>query len=290
MPFPEAGRSALKKLTRVVASAPKSHASKLVSHQAWHAGCAHPRGQAGLTPQELWPQIRRLQPAGASPRGLRRWLPGAAGGALAGVGISRRSAAGAALALAGGALAYGSLSGKAPLPSWLRARLPQPATDRALLVKRAVTIQRPPEELYAFWRDFTHLPRFMRYLQSVTVQPGGRSHWVANGPAGSRVEWDAEIVEERPGALVRWQALPGAQVPNRGEVRFQPAPAGRGTEVRVRLEYEPPAGSFGATLAQLLGQGADRQVRESLRNFKQLMEAGEIPINEHQPRGTCLKG
>ena len=220
----------------------------------------------------------------------RRWLPGVAGAALAAVGMSRRSPAGAALAIAGGALAYAGVSGRTPLPDWLRSRLPR-AEAEGLVVRRAITIQRPAEELYAFWRDFEHLPRFMGYVRSVTVQdPGGRSHWVASGPAGTTVEWDARIVAEEPNSLIRWESLPGARVANRGEVRFQPAPAGRGTEVRVRLEYEPPAGMVGATLAQVLGQGADRQVRESLRNFKQLMEAGEIPTNDHQPMGTCLNG
>jgi uncharacterized membrane protein len=228
-------------------------------------------------------QARHARPAGVA---LGRWAAGAAGCGLAALGVSRRSPAGAALVVVGGALAYGGLSGTAPMPARLRARFPG-AGDRGLLVTRAVTIQRPAQELYAFWRDFAHLPRFMGHLQSVTVLDDRRSHWVANGPAGSRLEWDAEIVEERPDALIRWRALPGARVPNRGEVRFHPAPAGRGTEVRVRLEYEPPAGGLGATLARLLGEGADRQVRESLRNFKQLMEAGEIPTNDHQPMGTC---
>ena len=122
------------------------------------------------------------------------------------------------------------------------------------------------------------------------MHDGGRSHWVTRGPAGSRLEWDAEIVEDQPGALIRWHSLPGAQVPNRGEVRFLSAPAGRGTEVHLRLDYEAPGGQLGASLAQLLGAGADRQVRESLRSLKQLMEAGEIPTNDHQPMGSCKEG
>ena len=226
---------------------------------------------------------------GAAPRGWRRWVCGAAGCGLAAVGVSRRSRAGAALAVVGGALAYGALAGRAPVPAWVRARFPR-AGKGGLWVSRAVTIQHPADELYAFWRDFAHLPRFMSYLRSVTVQTDGRSHWVANGPAGHQLEWDAEIVEDQPGALIRWQTAPGARVPNRGEVRFQPAPGDRGAEVRVRLEYQAPAGLLGASVAQLLGQGADRQVRESLRNFKQLMEAGEIPTNDHQPMGTCRQG
>jgi uncharacterized membrane protein len=177
-----------------------------------------------------------------------------------------RSPAGAVLAVAAGALVYAGVTGKAPVPDWLRARFPHTDERGLLVIVRAVTIQRARDELYAFWRDFGNLPRFMGYLH------------------------DAEIVEDHSGSLIRWRSLPGAQVPNRGEVRFQDAPAGRGTEVRLRFEYDPPAGVVGATLAQALGRGADRQVRESLRNFKQLMEAGEIPTNDGQPMGSCHAG
>ena len=177
-----------------------------------------------------------------------------------------RSPAGAVLAVAAGALVYAGVTGKAPVPAWLRARFPHTDERGLLVIVRAVTIQRARDELYAFWRDFGNLPRFMGYLH------------------------DAEIVEDHSGSLIRWRSRPGAQVPNQGEVRFQDAPAGRGTEVRVRFEYDPPAGVVGATLAQALGRGADRQMRESLRNFKQLMETGEIPTTDGQPRGSCHAG
>jgi uncharacterized membrane protein len=130
----------------------------------------------------------------------------------------------------------------------------------------------------------------MPHLQSVTVTDDRRSHWVTSGPAGKTVEWDAEIVDERPDELIRWQSLPGAQVANRGEVRFVPAPGDKGTEVRVSLEYSPPAGALGATIAQIFGQGPDRQVREAVRRFKSIMETGEVPTNDGQPMGTCLRG
>jgi uncharacterized membrane protein len=198
-----------------------------------------------------------------------------------------RRAVPALAGLAVAAIAYAGITRKAPVPSWISSRFPHVEPSGNALIKRAVTIQRPREELYAYWRDFGNLPRFMRYLHAVRVDDNTRSHWVASGPLGTRVEWTAEIAEEQPDTLIRWHSVPGSQVPNRGEVRFQTAPAGRGTEVRLRLEYEPPAGVVGATLAQILGQGADRQVRESLRNFKQLMEAGEIPTNDGQPMGNC---
>ena len=191
--------------------------------------------------------------------------------------------------LAGGVLTYGALTGRVPLPDWVRSRLPG-QDEHGLIVERGCTILRPREELYQFWRTFENLPRVMPHLQAVTPSGDGRSHWVTSGPAGTTVEWDAEIVEERPNELIRWQSLPGAQVANRGAVRFAPAPGDRGTEVRVGLEYDPPAGALGATIAQFFGEGADRQVRESLRRFKSVMETGEIPTNDNQPMGTCRKG
>jgi uncharacterized membrane protein len=213
------------------------------------------------------------------------WLPTVAASALAMVALTRRSPA--ALA-AGAAIAYGGFAGQVPLPDWLRARLPQ-RDGKGFVVVRAVTILRPREELYAVWRNFENLPRFMRYLQSVSITGDDMSHWVATGPGGTTIAWDAQLVEDQPNKLLRWRSVPRSLVPNRGLVRFTPAPGDRGTEVRVRLEYDPPGGLLGASLAQVLGDGADRQVRESLRNFKQLMEAGEIPTNDRQPMGTCRR-
>jgi uncharacterized membrane protein len=205
------------------------------------------------------------------------------------VGLSRRSPAGAALALAGGALAYIGSKGQVDLPEWLRPSR-QGENGTGLSVKQGVTILRSQDKLYSFWRDFRNLPRFMRFVQSVDVLTEQRSRWTAAGPGGATVEWETEITEDRPNELIRWHSLPGAPLPNRGEVRFQPAPGGRGTEVRLVLEFDSPTGALGLSLGELLGEATNRVVRETLRNFKRLMETGEIPRNDPQPMGTCLKG
>jgi uncharacterized membrane protein len=125
----------------------------------------------------------------------------------------------------------------------------------------------------------------MRHLRSVTELPSGNSHWVAQGPAGTTITWDAEIVTDNPGECIAWKSLNGAAVQHAGSVRFQPAPGGRGTEVHVELAYDPPAGALGVAVAKLLGEEPDLQIREDLRRFKQSMEAGEIATTDGQPQG-----
>ena len=146
--------------------------------------------------------------------------------------------------------------------------------------KRSVTIGRPVEEVYTFWRDFENLPRFMRHLESVTVTGDGRSHWKAKAPAGQSVEWDAETTVDRPNEEIAWRSLPGASVFNAGTVRFQPAPGGRGTEVRVELEYDPPFGKLGSKVAMLFREEPGQQVQDDLRHLKQVMETGEIVYSD----------
>ncbi len=145
---------------------------------------------------------------------------------------------------------------------------------------QTVTILRPVDEVYAFWRDFENLPRFMRHLESVHVLDERRSHWVTRAPAGRTVEWDAEIVEDRPNELISWRSLDGSDVDNAGTVRFRRAPGDRGTEVLVELRYDPPAGKLGAMVAKLFREEPGQQVEEDLRRFKQVMETGDIVVSD----------
>ena len=146
--------------------------------------------------------------------------------------------------------------------------------------KRSITVQRPVAEVYAFWRNLENLPRFMRHLESVTVTDERHSHWVAKAPAGKKVEWDAEVVEERDNELIAWRSMPGADVFNAGTVRFMPAPGDRGTEVRVDLEYKPPLGKLGSKVAMLFREEPGQQVYDDLRHFKQVMEFGEVLVSD----------
>jgi uncharacterized membrane protein len=149
-------------------------------------------------------------------------------------------------------------------------------------VSAGVTVNRSAQDAYALWRDFARLPVFMTHLESVTDEG---KHWVATGPAGKTVEWDAEITEDVPGEVLSWRSVDGADVSNAGVVRFGPAPGGRGTEVRVELTYEPPAGAVGNTVARLLGEEPRQQVTDDLRRFKQVLETGEVVRSDGSPEG-----
>jgi uncharacterized membrane protein len=152
----------------------------------------------------------------------------------------------------------------------------QPREDYGVQVTKAITVRRPIDEVYAFWRDFQNLPRFMSHLEAVQVMGEGRSHWRAKAPAGATVEWDAEMIEDRPNELIAWRSLEGADVPNSGSVRFRPAPGEQGTEVEVELQYDAPGGKLGRLVARLFGEEPSQQVAGDLRRFKQVLETGEI--------------
>jgi uncharacterized membrane protein len=141
-------------------------------------------------------------------------------------------------------------------------------------LEHRLVIARPVEQVYRFWQHLPNLPRFMHHLQSVTLGPGERrSHWVARAPLGTTVEWDAEIINQVENEVIGWQSLEGADVVSAGSVTFRPTSDGRGTEVRVKLQYEPPAGRLGAAIAGLFGEAPSRQIAEDLQELKRMLEA-----------------
>ncbi len=149
--------------------------------------------------------------------------------------------------------------------------------DADELVSRTVTINRPRQELYAFWRDFRNLPLFMENIESVTVKDGNRSHWVVRGPAKTDLEWDSEITEDVQDEVIAWRSVEGASVQNSGRVEFVDSSNGRGTVVSVTIAYDPPAGALGKAFAKIFRREPKIQARQELRRFKQLLETGELP-------------
>jgi len=229
---------------------------------------------------------------------VERWLSMVAGGVLAAYAIKRRSIPGSTAALAGAALLYRGATGHCDLYQALginradrhgtgnRAdrhgtgmKADQGSDTRqqlggsaGILVDESITINKPVAEVYRFWRNFENLPKFMKHLDSVATREGGVTHWVACGPAGTKVEWNARIINEIDNKLIGWQSLEGSMISTAGSVTFNETEYG--TDVCVRLQYNPPAGKLGAAVASLFGEEPNVQINEDLHRFKQLMETG----------------
>ncbi|MDZ8079273.1 MAG: SRPBCC family protein [Nostoc sp. DcaGUA01] len=164
--------------------------------------------------------------------------------------------------------------------------------NQQVKVEKTLTINKPVEELYRFWRNFDNLPRFIKHLKEVRVHDEKRSHWISKGFLNGSVEWDVVITEDRENELIAWTSVEGAAIETSGRVHFKPAPGNRGTEVKTVREFTPPGGAIGAALvkpvidiAKLFGEDPELEIKEDLRRFKMLMEAGEIATTEGQPRG-----
>lgn len=216
------------------------------------------------------------------------------GGVLAAAGLKRRSPVGIAIALIGGDLLRRGITGHSYAYQAMGIRTADKGQGAAttsvpyelgVRVDKSITIARSPREVYDFWRDLNNLARFMTNVESVTDLGDGRSHWVVKAPAGRKIEWDAIINNEEEGRMIAWRTVEGARVQHAGSVWFRDAPAGRGTEVKVEMQYNPPAGMLGAVIASLWGKEPGQQVEEDLHRLKQIMEAGEIPTTAGQPRG-----
>jgi uncharacterized membrane protein len=224
---------------------------------------------------------------------VERWLSAIAGTALTAYGLSRRRSSRWALTALGAMLVQRGATGHCHTYEAFGINTAGTGEDtrRALRgqagtqVEESVTINRPIEELYRFWRNLENLPQFMPHLVSVERVTDTLSRWRARGPGGRVVEWNAEIINEVPNKVIGWRSIEGSDVVSAGSVNFEDAGPGRGTHVRVRMQYSPPGGKVGAAAARLLGRDAATEIREDLRRFKQLVETGEVPTTHGQPRG-----
>jgi uncharacterized membrane protein len=215
-----------------------------------------------------------------------RWASLISGGTLVAFGLAKRDWAGLGLAALGGGLLWRGATGHCNVYQTLGLNSVRPARgegtgrrvsvpyELGIRVDESVRVHKPATELYRFWRRLENLPKFMNHLDSVTMIDERKSHWVAVGPAGLRVEWYAEIINEVEGRLIGWRSLEGSEVDNAGSVSFRPTPNGDGTDVKVSFQYNPPAGELGAAVAKLFGQDPRKQVRDDLKCYKQMMEQG----------------
>lgn len=211
---------------------------------------------------------------------LERHAALGAGVALLVSGMWRRSVVGVGMAAMAAPLLYRGAMGRWPgviapyFPSDTRAAL---GGERGIHVKESIRLEVAVDVVYRQWRQLDQLPRVMSHLRTVTELDHGRSHWVADGPAGVAVEWDAEIVNDIENQVIAWRSLPEADVVTAGSVTFRPGRGGRDTQLTVSLQYAPPAGRAGAGLAMLFGREPSQTIREDLRRFKARLETGEIP-------------
>jgi uncharacterized membrane protein len=248
----------------------------------------------GITSNERWENLRRHRKGEASLGNTERLVSGLAGAALLAFTLRKKRLRPVLLPVASGliAKAFTGYSAKRVLKGLRRGEDDVSAAasvgrGQGVKVEQSVTINRPVVEVYRFWRNFENLPRFMDHLESVAVIDESRSHWVAKGPAGTRVEWDAVIHNEIDDELIAWRSLPGSDVNNAGSVHFTPTADGTCTDVRVVLSYEPPAGSVGAAMARLLGEEPSKQVDDDLRRFKQVMDSGDVVAGSRPSAGRA---
>ena len=215
-----------------------------------------------------------------------RFVYGVGGSLLVAYGLRKGGAVGVTCTLLGSGLLYHGVRGRNPLYEVLNISTVRSTSGRQLIeVLKTMTINRPVEEVYNLWRDFQNTPRFMPHLQSVERLDERRSRWTVNGPAGATVTWEAEIVNEKPNELIAWQSMNDSDIRHWGVIRFTTAPGGRGTEVKIELEYQPIGGTLGTLVAKVFGADPAKLVEEGLKRFKQVMEAGEISTTRGQPRG-----
>jgi uncharacterized membrane protein len=226
---------------------------------------------------------------------LERTVSALGGAALALYGLRRRDAGGLLAGLLGAAALKRGVTGHCEVFGALGVSSAEDDADastglvsgtrRTVALDASATVRKPADELYRLWHDPTNLPRFMTFLDGVEVVSETRARWRLSAPLGQTIEWVAEVTDDEPGRRIGWRAVEGAMIEHSGEVRFEAAPADRGTEVRLSLRFRPPGGAAGAALASLFDGTAEMKLRGDLKRFKQLVETGEIATTEGQPSG-----
>jgi uncharacterized membrane protein len=216
-----------------------------------------------------------------------RFLSALGGGALVGWGLARLTGSQLLALLVGGSLLYRGVKGHCAMYDALgintaTSRRYGVPSKKGVKVEQSIVIHERPEILYRRWRDLPRLAELLPYLKSITVLDDRRSRWSAQNQNGYTVEWEAELINDRPNELIAWQSLPGSQIDTAGSIHFVDLGDDRGTEVRVSMKYQPPLGKIGAHIADLFGVGLDSQLQEALRRFKQRIESGEVPISSSQ--------
>ena len=234
------------------------------------------------TAEGTLPRPARIQrKVNVGPAERKASMVGGAALALSGLATlsRRRVLPGLALLAAGGMFFYRGKTGHCDLYQAMGMDTIH-TSGTGLRMEKVVTVNRPPHEVYEFWHNLENLPRFMRHLESVQLTGEKSSHWKARGPGGLTAEWDAEMMDDYPSQQISWHSVGAADLPNKGTVEFKEAPGGRGTEVRVTVDYYPPGGVAGRAAAKLAQAITSQQLEEDLKRLKQVLETGEIATAE----------
>jgi len=184
--------------------------------------------------------------------------------------------------LVGGALLYRGVSGHCPVYASM-GKTKGVSHTQAINIRTGLIVNKPKDEVYAFWRKLENLPLFMKHLASVTEIDQKHSHWEADVPGGvGRIKWNAEIVKEEDGQMIGWQSIPNSTINNAGKVTFKEALGGQGTELEVVISYHPPAGELGAGIAKSLNPVLEKMIRQDIMNFKDYIETKhQSPANNY---------
>lgn len=207
-----------------------------------------------------------------------------AGAALAVMGLrDLRSPGGMSMLLGGGMLLFRGFTGYCPVNNAI-GRDTYQKQGSPVEVRTTVTVNKPKADVYSFWRRLENLPRFMKHLEKVEELTNTKSKWTAKGPAGvGSVSWEAEIIEDENNELISWRSLPGSTVDNAGQVRFAQGPDNE-TEIKVRMTYRLPAGDMGGVAAKIFSPMAEKMMVNDIRDFKRVMEGGEVPNDQPSAR------
>jgi uncharacterized membrane protein len=221
-----------------------------------------------------------------------RWASLIGGTSLVAYGLSKRDWKGLSLAALGGGVLWRGITGHSGLYQLLgvntfvkscgkgTGRGTSVPYELGIRVDESIRINKPPAEVYRFWRKLDNLPKFMDHLERVDIIDSEKSHWVAKGPAGMAVDWYAQIINDVENELIGWRSLEGSEIANAGSVTFHPDPGGKATDVKISMQYNPPAGELGAAVAKLFGQDPKRQIRKDLQALKDLLERGTVSKSE----------
>src|SRR5438128_8537793 len=211
-----------------------------------------------------------------------RIVSAVAGGALAVWGLSRMSLGGVLVAAVGAALGYRAVTGHCDVYEKLgidTGGAGRTVGNLGVKIDESIVVNASPPRVYDVWRNLENLPRLLSHVELVEVVDRTRSRWTVKGPAGTRISWEAELINDKPGELVAWRTTDSALVNHAGSVTFEPValtPAGEGTRVRVSLQYDPPGGRVGHAVALLVSADAGSQVAHDLAEFKLALEEGRL--------------